>query len=172
MNETADLRIMFASSRGRVYLVWAAICGVGFVWTHYYQNPNINIIWTILSIVGFVYMYKVMPLKIDQMKKIFMAWLVPITIGMVWSVLAVRTDLMPELVPDLGAFWLIVMAAGYIWNGLVDAPALWYYVVASANIVLAALIYTNTDLYNVQYLLIAVVSLWSMLMLWVFRADT
>lgn len=146
--------------------------GIGFTWTHYYQNANINIIWTILSIIGFVYMYKMMPLKVQQMKRIYASWLIPIGIGMAWSVLAVRTDLLPELVAYLGPFWLIVMAVGYIWNGLVDAPGFWYYVVGVVNLLAAGVIYWNADLLLVQYLLVAVIGVWSMLVLWVFRADT
>lgn len=172
MNERADLRVMASTSRGKVYLLWAALVGIGFVWTHLYQNPNINIIWTVLSIVGFGYMYKAMPLKLEPMRRIYASWLIPVFIGMAWSVLAVRTDILPELVSYLGPFWLIVMAVGYIWNGLVDSPGLWYYIAGAVNVLAAIAIYLNSDLLEVQYLLIAVISIWSMLMLWVFRADS
>lgn len=172
MNEAVDFKSMINTSRGKVYLLWAVIVGAGFVSTHYYQNSNINIVWAVLSIIGFAYMYKVMPLGASQMKRIFMAWLIPVSIGMIWSVVAVMTDLLPELVYYLGSFWLIVMAAGYVWNGLVDRPGLWYYVVGVVNLIAAGVIYLSFDLLFVQYLLVAVVGVWSMLMLWLFRADT
>lgn len=172
MQNDLDFRELFTASRARVYLLWALIVAVGFTATHYYQNPNINAVWTILSIVGFVYMYKVMPLKVSQMKHIFASWLVPIIVGMVFSVVAVRTSLLPELISYLGPFWLAVMAVGYFWNGLVDGPGLWYYVAAAVNLVAAAVIYSSLDLLSVQYLLIAIISTWSMLMLWLFRGDS
>lgn len=171
MDDQLAIRDLWDNTRAQVYLLWAAITGLGFVATHYYQNGNINIVWVVLSLIGLGYMYKVMPLGISQMKKIFLAWLVPITVGIIISALAVRTSLFPELVGYLGAFWLLVMAAGYLWNGLVDSPSQWYYIAVALNIAAAILIYLTDSLLQVQYLIVAVVSVWSMLNLWIFRSE-
>lgn len=171
MNEKLHLSSLLYESRARVYALWAAIVGVGYVSTHYYQNANINAVWTVLSVIGFAYMYKVMPLRVKQMKHIYTSWLVPILIGIAVSVVSVRTDLLPELVGYLGAFWLLVQAAAFFWNGLVDGPGLWYYIVAGVNFIGAAILYSSVDLLIVQYLLVAIISVWSMLMLLIFRGD-
>lgn len=166
--ETSDL---LHSSRGRVYLTWAAICGIGFVTTHFYQDPNINPFWFVISAIGFFYMFRVMPLRVQQTRNIYLSWLIPIVIGIAISGLAVRTGLFPSLVGYLGPFWLLVMAVGYFWNGLSDIKGGWYYVAAGINVVAAGLIYTFDGLLPVQYLLAAVVTVWSMLMIWAFYSD-
>ncbi|GAC1387534.1 MAG: hypothetical protein NVS1B7_0670 [Candidatus Saccharimonadales bacterium] len=171
MNDTLDCKALWANTRAQVYLLWAVLTGVGYVATHYYQNPNINIVWIILSVIGLGYMAKVMPLQIAQMKKIFLAWLVPIIVGIAVSGLAVHTQLFPQLVGYLGAFWLVVMAVGYVSNGIVDQPSTWYYVAAALNLLAALLIYTVDQLVVSQYLIVAVISVWSMLNLWIFRSE-
>lgn len=171
MNDKLSLQELFVNTRSRVYFLWAVLVAVGFVTTHYYQNPNINGVWFVLSAIGLGYMVRVMPLRVTQMKYIFASWLVPIAIGILISALAVRTRIAPELTGYLGPFWLVIMAAAYYWNGLVDAPGLWYYIIAAANLLSAAAIYASDSLLPVQYLLTAVISTWSMLMLWVFRND-
>ena len=171
MENRLSLSELWQNTRARVYLLWAAITAVGFVSTHLYQNPNINGVWVVLSILGLGYMYKVMPMRLSQMKKIFASWFIPITIGVIISALAVRTSLFPELVGYLGVFWLVVMAAGYLWNGLVDMPAKWYYVAVALNLAGAMLIYFSDNFTQVQYLIAAVISAWSMLNLWIFRSE-
>lgn len=163
--------MLITESRPRVYLLWAFITGIGYTATHYYQNPNINVVWTGLSIIGLGYMYKVMPINVKQMRHIFLAWLVPITIGIAISVVAVRTDLLPDLVTYLGAFWLFISAIGYFFNGLVDPPAAWYYIIAAVNLIFAGIVYSYAELNEIQYLVAAIVSVWSMLSLWLFRSD-
>ncbi len=132
MDSKLDFDTLFNSSRARVYLLWAALTGVGFTATHFYQKPSINLVWFIISIIGLGYMRKVMPLGVRQMKKIFSSWLVPIIIGLAVSVVLVRTDVAPEAVGYLGPIWLIVMAAGYLYNGLSDTRGFWYFVAAGA----------------------------------------
>lgn len=171
MNETYSITDVRGNIRAQVYLLWAAITGIGFVATHYYQNSNINGVWVILSIIGLGYMYKVMPLGVSQMKKIFQAWLVPITVGIIVSGLAVRTSFFPQLAGYLGVFWLLVMAVGYAWNGFVDSPSTWYFVAVAMNVAAAVLIYSVDSLLEVQYLLAAIISVWSMLDLWIFRSE-
>lgn len=171
MDSKISLEVLLYETRARVYALWALLVGIGYVATHYYQNPNINVVWLVLSAIGFYYMYKVMPLSVSQMKQIYASWLIPITLGLVVSVIAARTSMLPELLGYLGAFWLAVQAVGFFWNGLVDGPAVWYYVAAAVNLLGALAIYSVDSLLIVQYLLAAIISVWSMLMLWVFRSD-
>lgn len=171
MNNAIDFKFLLGDSRARVYLLWAAITGVGFTATHYYQDSNINYVWLVLSAVGLYYMYRVMPLRVKQMRNIFLSWVIPIGVGLGFSIASARGWFLPELIGYLGAFWLLVMAVGYFWNGIFDAPSPWYYIVAGVNVLGAALAYYYEPLLTGQYLFTAIVSVWSMLMLWVFRAD-
>lgn len=162
---------LFTQTRARVYLLWAILATGGFIATHYYQRKQINAAWFSISVIGLVYMFKVMPMQVRQMKQILMAWLVPITIGMVVSglVFYIKDDIAYKTIANLGGFWLAVMAAGYLWNGLVDRPASWYYFAVVINIVAAYLCYTNDNWRSVQYLIAAIISAWSMVNLWFFR---
>lgn len=166
-----DFKLLFHESRAQVYLLWAVLIGIGYTTTHYYQNPNINPVWFALSVIGFVFMYRVMPLKVHQMRNIYLAWLIPIAVGFIFSALAARTDLMPELLGYLGAFWLLIQAFGFFWNGIVDPPSEWYFIAAGVNAVAATLCYLITDFTIYQYLIAAIVTVWSMLSLWLFRSD-
>lgn len=171
MSDKLDYDAIIHESRPRVYLLWAALTGIGYTTTHYYQNPNINYIWFVLALIGLGYMYHAMPLRVHQMKNIFRAWLFPITIGILISIIAVRTDLIPSLIQYLGVFWLIVQAVGFTLNGLVDAPGKWYFIAAGTNVAAAAACYLIAELTIIQYLIAAVVTAWSMLMLVIFRSD-
>jgi phosphate/sulfate permease len=63
------------------------VLGTGeFLLTHYYQYQAINIAWLVLSGISLGYMAKTMPLGVRQMRRIFLAWFVPITVGMFISV--------------------------------------------------------------------------------------
>lgn len=166
-----DWKMLITETRARVYLLWAILVGVGYTTTHYYQNPNINLVWTVISVIGLGYMFKVMPLKVRQMRSIFLAWLIPITLGIAVSVIAARTTLLTDLVHYLGGFWLLVSAVGYTWNGIVDPPSKWYFIAAAANVVFAAVCFLVPEVTQVQYLVAALVSVWSMLSLWLFRSD-
>jgi hypothetical protein len=171
MDNKLDLRMLLGESRPRVYLLWAFLTTIGFTATHFYQDPNINIVWIIISIVGLGYMYQVMALRVKQMRQIFLAWLVPISAGIVLSVIAAQTDLLPGLLGYLGSFWLLISAVGYAWNGAVDPPSKWYYIASGVNIIAAAACYYSVSLSQNQYLVAAAVSAWSMLSLWLYRSD-
>lgn len=166
-----DIRYYFEESRARVYLLWALLTGVGYVTTHFYQNKNINGVWFTLSVIGLFYMFKVMPLRVSQMKHIYLSWLVPIVFGIAVSGIAVRTSIFPELVGYLGVFWLLLQSVAFISNGLVDRPARWYFIVAGVNAAAACACYAFESWTEVQYLVAAIVTVWSMLMLWAFRTD-
>lgn len=173
LNENIDLKFLLGDTRARVYLLWAFLASFGFVATHYYQRQQINGAWFLISILGLGYMYRVMPLRVKQMRNIFLAWAVPITFGMVVSaaVFYSQSDLASGLIIRLGAFWLIVMSVGYFLNGLVDAPSKWYWIAAALNLAAGVTFFLINDLLAAQYLIAAVISGWSMLNLWIFRAG-
>jgi hypothetical protein len=172
MSEAIDFKMLINESRPRVYLLWAILTGVGYTATHFYQDPKINAVWFVLSAIGLGYMYKVMPLRLQVMKRIFLSWLVPITFGILVSVIAARTELLGrELVGYLGAFWLAVSAVGFAWNGYVDPPSKWYYASAVLCLIASAGCFINDFFLEYQYVVAAIVSVWSMLNLWIFRSE-
>lgn len=171
MNGRFELYVLTHETRARVYLLWAVLTSIGYISTHYYQRPNINAVWFALSVVGLGYMFRVMPLKVIQMKRIFQSWFIPISLGLAFSVLAVRTDLIPEAIGYLGIFWMFVSSAGYALNGTVDPPSKWYFVAAAAHLAAGAACLLFDSLFEYQYLVAAVVSAWSLLCLWLFRSD-
>jgi len=168
-----DLKYLVTATRPRVYLLWAVLVPIGFVATHFYQNHNINYLWVTIAIIGLGYMYKVMPLRVGQLRKIFLAWLVPITGGIIISgaVFYIHGSFAGNLIGHLGALWLAVMAVGYFLNGLVDAPSTWYWFAAILNAVAAVAVYAVHALVASQYLIAAVVSAMSMLLLWLLRSE-
>lgn len=169
MQDTIDWKFLIQDSRAKVYLLWAFLSGAGFAATHYYQHKNINGVWTVISLIGLGYMAKVMPLKIKQMQHIYASWIVPIVIGMTVSGAVFYIDSWAGLIRYLGAFWLIVMATGYFLNGLVDPPSPVYWFAAVINLVVGLLCFMVGPFTEVQYLLAAIVSAWSMLNLWLLR---
>lgn len=172
MDSRVDFRARWGDSRAQVYLLWAALTGVGYTATYFYQQKYINPVWFVLIVIGLGFMYKVMPLRVKQMKHIFIAWAVPLTIGLTTSGLVFYIDAIIPLLAYLGAFWLVVQAVGFVWNGAVDAPSKWYYIVAAVNLLAAVLCWRVDSLFTVQFLIAAIVTVWSMLMLWIFRADS
>jgi hypothetical protein len=171
MNDKVDWEFLLIDSRARVYLLWAVLTAVGFVATHFFQNKLINGVWAMLSLIGLGFMFRVMPLQVKQMKRIFISWLVPIVLGMTVSGLVFYQNSLAagNLIAHLGAFWMIVMAVGYFWNGLVDPPSNWYWFAGLLNLSFGLLCFTVDALLAAQYLIAAVVSAWSMLYLWIFR---
>lgn len=172
MNDTVDWEYLWIDTRARVYLVWGLLATVGFVATHFYQVKAINGFWALLSVIGMYYMYRVMPLKVRQMRHIFYGWLLTILAGMAVSglVFYMGGALAGFLIGHLGAFWMLVMAQAYLGNGIVDKPAKWYYFAAALNAIFGILCFTVDALVPGQYLIAAAVSAWSMLYLWLFRS--
>lgn len=173
MNEKIDLGFLLSDTRARVYLLWAFLATLGFIATHFYQRQQINGVWYLISLVGLGYMYRVMPLRVKQMRNIFLAWTLPIVSGLFVSGLVFRLESYwaINLIARLGAFWLVVMAVGYFLNGLVDPPSRWYWFAAGLNLAAGILCFTVEQLLSTQYLIAAIVSAWSMLNLWIFRAG-
>lgn len=171
MDTKIDFQSLSSDSRARVYLLWAVLTAVGYTATHYYQQKGINILWVVLVIIGLGFMSQVMPLRVSQMKKIYLAWLVPISFGIIVSGLVFYVDGIAELLGYLGGFWLIVQSAGFLWNGLVDSPSRWYFIVAAVNFIIGLACFSFDSLIAIQYLVAAIVTAWSMLMLWTFRTS-
>jgi hypothetical protein len=173
MNDKVDWQFLFLDTRARVYLVWAFLVTVGFIATHFYQVKQINAFWTFLSIIGMYYMYRTMPLRVNLMRHIFLGWLFTIIVGMVISgaVFIFLNSISGYLITHLGGFWLLLMAQAYAVNGYIDKPAKWYYFAALLNGIFGLLCLTLSAFLPGQYLIAAVVSAWSMLFLWLFRAD-
>ena len=169
MNDRLDFGYLLKDTRAKVYLLWAFLAGGGFLATHYHQQPNINLAWTIIALLGLGYMHKVMPMRATKFKQIWLAWFVPILFGLVVSILVFKVPAWTGLINYLGGFWLFVMAVGYFWNGLVDAPARWYYICGALNVVAGLAVFLNEPLVSGQYLLAAIISAWSMLNLFIFR---
>lgn len=170
--QSIDWKYLFGTTRVRVYLLWAVLVPAGFVATHYHQEHNINAVWTLLAIIGLVYMVRVMPLRVRLMQKIFLAWAAPITLGLAASGVPfyIHTAGAATLISHLGAFWLLVMGLGYILNGIVDHPSRWYWIAAAMNIAAGIACYAIAALTPGQYLIAAIIGAWSMLNLWVFRS--
>lgn len=169
MNNTLDVKFLLADTRARVYLLWAFLVSGGFITTYYYQKHEINAFWFVISFIGLGYMFKVMPLKVKSIRNIFLAWLIPISFGMTVSGVVFYVDAWSQLIAYLGAFWLLVMAAGYTLNGLVDPPSKWYWINAGLNVSAGLACFFIEPFTTGQYLIAAIVSAWSMLNLWVFR---
>jgi hypothetical protein len=171
-SQEIDWRYLLHATRARIYLMWAVLTAGGFTATHFYQNHNINYLWSAIAIVGLTYMYKTMPIRVAQMRQIFLAWLVPIVLGMTVSgaVFYIDTPWAANLTGYLGAFWLLVMAFGYFLNGLIDPPSGWYWFNAGFNFLAGMACFYIPDLVPVQYIIAAIASGWSMLNLWIFRS--
>jgi hypothetical protein len=172
MYEKIDWHYLFSEARARVYLLWVGISLVGFTAVHYSTSAdNANIFWIMLSLAGLGYMYKAIPMRLKPGRQIFAAWLWTIVFGAVVSIAAFRVRELAGLSAYLGAFWLLVMAAGYFLNGLFDAPATWYWVAVALNVAAALLIILFEPFMEVQWLVVAIISAWSMLNLWLFRSE-
>lgn len=168
-----DFSQLFATTRARVYFVWLVIVVVGFVATHFHQENNINALWFFLSVFGLGYMYKTMPMRVKQMRNIFLAWLIPIVFGMVISAAAfyINPQVGGYIIANLGAIWMIIMAIGFAANGAVDPPGRLYWMAVAANLAGGIACFMFDSLVPMQYVIAAIVSGWSMLSLWLFRAS-
>lgn len=166
-----DWSFLISDTRARVYLYWLVTTPPAFVATHYFQMKNINALWFAQSAIGLFYMYKVMPIRVRQMRNIFLSWLVPIIFGMAVSglVFYIDQDWASQTIVNLGVFWLVVMAIAYGINGVFDRPSLWYWFAVIINILAAVLCYWYEPAHTGQYLISAIVTFWSMFYLWIFR---
>ncbi len=171
MNIKLVVKYLFTDSRALVYLSWAILTGIGFTATHFRQEKSINILWVIISVLGLGFMVWKMPLRDRQMRKIFLVWFITIVFGMIVSGLAFYIPALQKRTQDLGIFWLVIMAYGYLANAYVDnPPRTWYYVAFVVNILAAVACLTISSFQDLQYIVAAVVSVYSMLSLWLLRS--
>ncbi|MDQ3158730.1 MAG: hypothetical protein M3P98_01150 [bacterium] len=170
-NKSMDWHYLTHDSRAVVYLVWWVISTFGFITTHFYQKQQINGVWFVLTLIGLGVMFKLMPLKISNMRNILICWTVVLFGGIAISGGALHIKALQDLVPYLGSIWMLVLAIGYLWNGLIDQPMKWYMFAVVINVVGAALAYYVDEFMGGQYLVAAIVSFWSMGYLWLYRSE-
>lgn len=164
----------FTDKRAQVYLAWLVLIPIGYVMTHLHTSGvmAINAKWVGAAIVGFAVMAWVMPLKQRRMQLIFVSWLIPITLGLILSVAAFMAPALYWLAPTLGVLWVALQAIAFAANGIVDAPSGWYWFAVGLHVVLLLALLLVPTLLGYQYLLLAIVTAWSLLNLWLFRSPS
>ncbi|MBW3538136.1 hypothetical protein KY386_01425 [Candidatus Parcubacteria bacterium] len=167
--EESGLIRPYWNPRRRVYLIWALIVLVGFIATHFYQTKNINGVWAGLAALGLGYMLKKMPLRVLRLRRIYLVWLITISTGMVVSGAVFYIGWLNWLVGYLGVFWLFLMGAGHLANGLVDPPAKEYCTSGGLQILAGAACLAVPALLGIQYIVAALVGALAMIWLIVYR---
>lgn len=162
-------KFWFVDKRARVYVLWLVLVPPGFVHLYFEQPLWINWPWLATCVAGLGFMAFAMRPFTGKLASIFYAWLVPLAVGMAISFLATLPPYY-ALLPKLAMMWALVQAAGYILNGLVDAPSGWYWFAAVAHALVAVFCLVFPALISSQWLLMAIVSAWSLLNLWLFRS--
>lgn len=148
----------------KLFLVWAILIFLGFVATHFYQDPNINGVWVVLSLIGFYFMYKYMPLASPKMRNILILWIVVVGFGMLVSAAVFRVPSLSYLIDYLGVFWLILMGIGSLLNAIWYTPRL-FILSGIMQIAAGLFILFTPSLLIYQYLIAAVVGAAGMLVL-------
>lgn len=165
-------RYFFKDDRARVYLLWLVIVAYGYLLLHFQPGYAHIVSWIIISGIGLGYMLFVMELKLGQAKAIFASWFTPITIGILLTIAAFQVESLAGLTLYVAVLWALLQAIGFAFNGLFDnAPARWYWFAAGINVALALVLLAVPGLFAVQYLLLAIVSTWSMANLWLLRSQ-
>lgn len=162
----------FLDKRAQVYLLWLIIVPPGYIHLYYEQPLWINWPWLATCVIGLGYMAYVMRPFAGKLRPIFYAWLFPLLIGMIISFLAASGPEFYALLPKLALVWAVVQAVGYALNGLVDAPAGWYWLATASHVLAALFIIAFPSLIALHWLMLAVVSTWSLLNLWLFRSTS
>jgi hypothetical protein len=152
----------------KVFAVWAIIILMGFIATHFYQDPTVNWVWTVLSVIGLWVMYKHMPLRIPKLKKIFLGWVGVIVFGMVFSFAIFSFESLYFLIGYLGIFWLLLMGIGHWLNGWFDRSKIYIYS-GLVQVVAGVACYFFLPLLLNQYIVAGVVGAVAMVMLLLFR---
>lgn len=160
----------FTDKRATVYLIWLIIVPPGFVHLYFEQPFWINWPWLATCAVGLGYMAYVMRPFDGKLKPIFLAWLFPLLVGMIVSFLAASVPQFYPVLTQLALVWAVVQAAGYALNGIVDPPSNWYWLAAGLHVLAAVFMLAFPAQISLQWLLLAVISVWSLLNLWLFRS--
>lgn len=106
-----------------VFFTWGVVELIGWIWTHYWQAPGINWVWTVLTIIGLIPMFMYMSFKVAKLRKILLLWIVVVVFGMVASFGSFGWPGFGWLLPPyLGGFWLILMGIGFLVNALWWTP--------------------------------------------------
>jgi hypothetical protein len=155
----------------RVYLVWAIMILIGFIATHFYQIPNINNLWLILSAIGLGYMgfsLKQLQFRDPMLAMIGLLWLFTIAFGLMISILTFVIEPLAELSLYLGIFWLGLMGLAHLFNGVVDRSYI-YWLTGSAQILTGVLCFALEPLQSLQYLIAGLIGSAAMVALILFR---
>lgn len=155
----------------RMFFLWAVIILVGFVWTYLNTAASptiINLGWVAFSLVGLVYSKMQMPFTSSTLRNIFFVWLAVIAAGITLTQSAFFVPSLLILVPNLGVFWLLVMALGHALTGIIDGKK--FYIATVGLQLLAAvaafvMVQANPALFAVQYLIAGAVGALSMVLL-------
>lgn len=155
----------------RVYLVWAIIVFAGFIATHFYQLPEINYLWLILSVIGLGYMGLLLKqMRFWEQKLLYIAllWLLTIAFGLTISTIIFVYEPLGEMSAYLGIFWLFLMGLAHILNRVVD-PSLVYLQSGGIQILTGAICFIFEPLLSIQYLAAGLVGALAMVWLILFR---
>lgn len=155
----------FFNPKNIVFTTWAGILFFGFLATHFYQHPNINWVWSLLSVIGLFVMYKYMPFRVIVLRRTFYHWLGVIVFGMAVSFGVFYVENIGWLLEYLGMFWLILLGLGHVINkplypgqkGLLQAGIL--------QIVAGVMIWFVPQFLEYQYIIAAFASSAGMLLL-------
>lgn len=148
-----------------VFLVWAVVELIGWLTTHlFFMDPRANWLWLILSAVAFVPMVRFMPWRNRKLRKILLLWLITVALGMIVSFAAFWVPALGILAPNLGIFWLFLMALAFFINALWWTPGL-FVIGGLIQLLGGALPLVVPTLLFYQYLVAAVAGTAAMLVL-------
>ena len=107
-----------------VFFTWGVVEVIGWIWTHLWQAPGINWVWTVLTIIGLIPMFMYMSFKVPKLRNILFLWIVVVVFGMVASFGSFGWPGFGWLSPiQLGGFWLVLMGVGFLINALWWTPS-------------------------------------------------
>lgn len=150
-----------------VFFVWGVVELIGWVWTHYWQAPGINWVWTGLTIIGLIPMFMYMSFKVAKLRNILVLWIVVLAFGMVASFGSFGWPGFGWLSPiNLGGFWLVLMGVAFLVNALWWTPST-FIAGGVLQVAAGAAAWAMPSLYAYQFLIAAVVGSGAMFLLMV-----
>jgi hypothetical protein len=107
-----------------VFFTWGVVEVIGWIWTHFWQAPGINWVWTVLTIIGLIPMFMYMSFKVPKLRNILILWIVVVGFGMIASFGSFGWPGFGWLSPiQLGGFWLVLMGVGFLINAFWWTPS-------------------------------------------------